>query len=131
MHMFQVIILLPLQLISTALAALESKDFVNVALNKIQESKSDSSSIFHVNHFLTNKLRNIDKDNSQPNSTQVKVKDCYPWMFWNKTSGECGCSDIPNRAVLCDPTFPRTSILECYCMTYDAERNITELGRCL
>ena len=58
-------------------------------------------------------------------------KNCYPWMFHNTTSGACECGDIPNQALLCDPTIPRTSILDCYCMTYNAEQNVTELGRCL
>ena len=58
-------------------------------------------------------------------------ESCYPWMYHNKTSGKCECSDVPNRAVLCDPAIQRTSILDCYCMTYNLERNETELGRCL
>ena len=57
---------------------------------------------------------------------------CYPWMFHNETSGACKCSDIlPNQAVLCDPTIPRTLILKCYCMTFNKERHETELGLCL
>ena len=52
-------------------------------------------------------------------------------MFHNETSGVCECSDIPYRAVLCDPIIPRTSILDCYCMTFNKERNETELGRCV
>ena len=47
-------------------------------------------------------------------------------MFHNETTGACVCSNIPYRAVLCDPTIPRTSILDCYCMAYNSE-----LGRCL
>ena len=57
--------------------------------------------------------------------------NCYPWMFRNETSGACECSDIPNEAVLCDPTIPRTFILKCHCMTFNHERNETELGLCL
>ena len=68
---------------------------------------------------------------STPNDSQISNKNCHPWMFRNKTSGACECSDIPYRAVLCDPTIPRTSILDCYCMTYNFERNETELGQCL
>ena len=68
---------------------------------------------------------------STPNDSQISDKNCHPWMFRNKTSGECECSDIPYRAVLCDPTIPKTSILDCYCMTYNHERNETELGQCL
>ena len=58
-------------------------------------------------------------------------EDCFPWMFLNETKGKCECCDIPYRAVLCEPTIPRTSILDCYCMTYSEEKNETELGRCL
>ena len=63
--------------------------------------------------------------------TVSQQQDCYPWMFRNETSGACECSDIPNRAVLCDPTIPRTSVLDCYCMTSNHEQNETELGLCL
>ena len=65
------------------------------------------------------------------NGESYHQKACYPWMFRNKT-GACECSEIPERqAVLCDPTIPRTSILDCYCMTYNTERNELELGRCV
>ena len=57
--------------------------------------------------------------------------NCYPWMFRNETSGTCNCSDIPDGAVLCDTTILRTSVLDCYCMTFNHERNETELGKCL
>ena len=52
-------------------------------------------------------------------------------MYHDKESGECKCSDIPYRAVLCDPTIPRTSLLDCYCMTYNTEHNQTQLGLCV
>ena len=64
-------------------------------------------------------------------AVSLSLKDCSPWMFRNETSGACECSDIPYRAVLCDPTIPRTSVLDCFCMTFNSERNETELGRCL
>ena len=60
-----------------------------------------------------------------------QTAECYPWMFRNETSGVCECSDIPYRAVLCDSAIQRTYILDCYCMTYNSERNESELGRCL
>ena len=69
--------------------------------------------------------------NQGPDGSLTSNKDCLPWMFRNKTSGVCECSDIPYRAVLCDPTIPRTSVHKCYCMTYNHEQNVTELGRCL
>ena len=71
------------------------------------------------------------RSDQRPNDSLTFNKDCYPWMFRNKTSGACECSDIPYQAVLCDPTIPRTSILDCYCMTYNHERKETELGQCL
>ena len=59
------------------------------------------------------------------------VMDCYPWMFRNPRNGKCECSNIPYRSVLCDVEISRTSILDCYCMTYDSESNETQLGRCV
>ena len=35
--------------------------------------------------------------------------NCYPWMYQRNSTGVCECSKIPYRAVLCDPTIPRTS----------------------
>ena len=58
-------------------------------------------------------------------------QNCNPWMFRNKTSGLCECSDIPNRAILCDSTIARTSVLDCYCMTFNSGQNEMQLGRCL
>ncbi len=57
-------------------------------------------------------------------------EECYPWMFFNNTIGECSCGDIPNRSVLCNSIIPQTSILDCYCMTYDNATRKTELGVC-
>ena len=66
-------------------------------------------------------------------STLIEDHDmsCYPWMFRNLTKGKCECSNIPYRSVLCDAEISRTSILDCYCMTYDSESNETQLGRCV
>ena len=70
---------------------------------------------------------------SIPSSSPQTAQDCYPCMYYsgNETNGVCECSDIPYQAVLCDPAIPRTSILECYCMTYNYEQNVTEVGLCL
>ena len=79
------------------------------------------SNDYHTNHQQSSVLHSL-----------LSLEDnCPPWMFQNETSGTCECSDIPFRAVLCDPTIPRTSILPCYCMTFNTERNATELGKCL
>ena len=53
--------------------------------------------------------------------------DYYPWMFRNPRNGKCECSNIPYRSVLCDVEISRTSILDCYCMTYNSESNETQL----
>ncbi len=74
------------------------------------------------------------KDLSSEKSIVYKnhdVMDCYPWMFRNPRNGNCECSNIPQNSVLCDPEISRTSILDCYCMTYDNESNETQLGRCV
>ena len=67
---------------------------------------------------------------TESNSLLSVEDNCPPWMYQND-SGRCQCSIIPFRAVFCEPSVPRTSLLACYCMTFDTERNVTELGRCL
>ena len=75
------------------------------------------------------------QNKAQPTNSRLNTyssnPNCYPWMFRNETNGECKCSDIPNRAVHCDLTIPRTSLQDCYCMTFDMESNETVLGQCL
>ena len=90
---------------------------------------SRSSSKLNVLSLLKGEDQNVSPSTSV--DSQTSDKECHPWMFRNKTSGACECSDIPYRAVLCDPTSPKTSILDCYCMTYNHEQNETELGQCL
>ena len=117
----QSVVLLISLFTSAALSSLD-KDFVNYA---------GSSGI--------SDLSSLEKRESPQNSTitQLSIQtdfsepDCYPWMYRDNLTGTCKCSEIPYRAVLCDPTIPRTSILDCYCMTYNTERNETELGRCM
>ena len=94
-----------------------------------------AAKILDTNNFketiLSSQKRSIQFSPVSTVNRKKSDKDCHPWMFRNKTGGACECSDIPYRAVLCDPTIPRTSILDCYCMTYNHERNETELGQCL
>ena len=62
--------------------------------------------------------------------TSLRNETCYPWMLYNETDDSCTCSKVPNRAIFCDPTIPKTSILDCYCMTYDTDQQETHLGKC-
>ena len=84
-------------------------------------------------HRIPNSFIAVLQSSSQQQQ-QITIPDvdenCYPWMVYNETSGACECSDIPNGAVLCDPTIPRTSIHDFYCITYNIEREETELGKC-
>ena len=88
-----------------------------------------SSQAAEGNQYLTEK--NMLQQPSVLKTLNTLEDNCPPWMFKNETSGTCECSDIPLRAVLCDPTIPRTSVLACYCMTFNTGQNVTELGRCL
>ena len=99
--------------------------------------------------FLANKGRELDPDvliatiNSAPShSHQLKESmvnvnhpvsnpECPPWMYRDQSSRQCNCSTIPYGAVYCDPTIPRTSLLDCFCMTYDNVQNRTQLGTCI
>ena len=112
-----------LTLLSTGLYFDSSHSISDVVTHTVQLFASSTS----LDRFPQNVSLN---QTSLSNSTPVQ-ESCYPWMFRNETSGACECSNIPSRTVYCDGTIPRTSILECYCMTYNHKLNKTELGFCL
>ena len=72
-----------------------------------------------------------EESNMHEQSLNVKEPGCLLWMYRDEQSGECKCSNSPYGAVHCDPTIPRTSLLDCYCMTYNTEQNQTQLGHCV
>ena len=84
-----------------------------------------------VSLLISVALSSQDQDSVNTVGSSDPETNCYPWMYYDNTTRTCRCSDIPYRAVLCDPTIPRTSILDCYCMTHNNEQNETELGRCV
>ena len=99
----------------------------------VQRSCKSLSLAAQGKHRIPNSFIAVLQSSSQQQQ-QITIPDvdenCYPWMVYNETSGACECSDIPNGAVLCDPTIPRTSIHDFYCITYNIEREETELGKC-
>ena len=105
---------MPCKTLSLANKGRELGSDVLIATLQSQTSPNDQlqESVTNVNHLVNN-------------------PDCPLWMYRNQESGKCECSNIPFRAVHCDLTIPRTSLLDCYCMTYDSLQNQTQLGYCI
>ena len=47
-------------------------------------------------------------------------------------NGTCKCGDIPHSILRCDDNWPGTvSVLDCYCLTYNKEKDTNEIGQCI
>lgn len=53
-----------------------------------------------------------------------------PWAVRNST-GDCSCGHDVHQTVLCDYNASVLGVLDCSCMTYDEELNVTVVGRCM
>ncbi len=93
-------------------------------VSKIQQPEGKDFNYESINSQLTSKM-------SLKRFHEDKSMECYPWMYYDQEERQCKCSKIPYRSVLCDAEIRRTSILDCYCMTYDSKTNQTHLGRCV
>ena len=116
-----------------SLPALSSSGSKNIVTseNSVYNSTCWTQTIRTCKPLSDSKGHSVNLAGNSLSEPPALYEDCYPWMFRNESSGACECSDIPYRAVLCDPTIPLTYILDCYCMTYNSALNETELGRCL
>ena len=56
---------------------------------------------------------------------------CSPWSYCDNLSGTCKCFRNSGDIFVCDSQGNRHFILNCYCLTYDARINTTELGFCV
>ena len=55
---------------------------------------------------------------------------CPPWTVYSSASGECQCGDSLRGVVHCDRDNKRISLLQCYCMSYNRNFNMTVVGPC-
>ena len=55
---------------------------------------------------------------------------CPPWTVFSSSSGECQCGDGLYGVVYCDSDFKTISLLQCYCMSYNSDFNMTVVGPC-
>ena len=55
---------------------------------------------------------------------------CPVWTIYNSSSGECKCGDDLGGVVHCDSESYSISLLQSYCMSYNAHYNNTVVGRC-
>ena len=56
---------------------------------------------------------------------------CPVWTTYNRTAGKCECGDRLNGVVHCDPDTRKISLIQCYCMTYNEEANVSVVGPCI
>ncbi len=58
------------------------------------------------------------------------ASSCPPWMYCD--NGTCRCGEIPHTIIRCDDNWPgKVSVLDCYCLTYNEEKDTNEVGHCL
>ena len=50
--------------------------------------------------------------------------------MYSSSSGECQCGDNLNGVVYCDSDSKQISLLQCYCMSYNSDFNMTVVGPC-
>ena len=60
-------------------------------------------------------------------STQANNASCPPWF--EPSNGTCKCGKTIHDIVKCDETLQKSSVLDCYCMTYN-ESTGTVVGAC-
>ena len=58
---------------------------------------------------------------------------CPSWSYCDSTDGKCKCPQIPTRALDCDGFEKENGlrVLDCNCVTYNEEQNLTEVGFCI
>ena len=55
---------------------------------------------------------------------------CPPCFFCEEGHCKCGPT-LPNAIIVCDDKMMTTSVLDCYCATYNEDRNVTQIGACI
>ena len=53
---------------------------------------------------------------------------CSPWVYCD--NGECQCGKAPNQILQCN-IETNVSILDNNCLTYNKDKHVTEVGRCI
>ena len=58
---------------------------------------------------------------------------CPSWSYCDSNDEKCKCPQIPTRALECDGFEKENGlrVLDCNCVTYNEEHNITEVGFCI
>jgi hypothetical protein len=66
-------------------------------------------------------------------SSPLPGQDCSsPWKYYNNGSCKCGKSPTSHQVIDCDDhSNKNVSVLNSFCMTYDEQAYITEVGPCV
>ncbi len=55
---------------------------------------------------------------------------CPTYFFCEEEHCKCG-PNLPNDIIACNDEKQISSVLDCYCATYDEDRNVTQIGACV
>ena len=61
-------------------------------------------------------------------SCSLNLDFCSPWVYCD--NGECQCGEAPNQILQCN-IETNVSVLDGNCLTYNKEKHVTEVGRCI
>lgn len=64
------------------------------------------------------------------NESQILKFDCPTWHVFDEETKECICQDLKD-VLICDQKTKTVSILYGYCMTFDNNTQVTQVGYCL
>ncbi len=63
------------------------------------------------------------------NASQIQNIGCPTWHVFNRETKECTCEDLKD-ILICNEKIKTVSILYGYCMTFDNNTKVTQVGRC-
>lgn len=116
--MFQCIVLTAI----LGLAAASSSKPGVITVNTTHHQLKEISSTYHNN---TKKC--VYSLNTSLLYTEIKeFNSCLPWHY--SEINQCKCGKIPNRILQC--SNDQLSVLDCFCITYNQEEDLTEAGSC-
>ena len=92
---------------------------------KSQEPIDSTPSVFNLQEEVDH---NCFCEHPSCSSDSFAKKVCSPGLYCNKT---CKCGRYPPNIIKCDENKGIISVVDCYCASFNKERNVTEVGACV
>ena len=63
-------------------------------------------------------------------AAEIESNDTYcpTWTKYDSITSDCECGDFVNNMIHCNAVSKEVDILDCYCMSYDSDMNLTVVG---